>query len=428
MKHGHCYSLAFLTLTFAQPVAADVIYSNLLNTAIPLDFTGVTLAMPGGGTINPFFGGAGVANNNLFQPGRTVASNLGTLQNFAVGSTIDSGLLLGTGFGGSQNHLGTTFTAGQEGFIGFKLNGANYGWMRVVFTANASGAVIKDWAYDNGGDAMVTGRIQQSAVLSGLQTVTLSPGSAETFTLGSVITNTGGNVNSVVKTGSGTTILKGTNTYTGTTVISEGTLALATTGSIDDTSSISLGTVGTLDVSAKSGSYAVGTLLGSGDVTGDLTVSTQLAIGNSVGEINFSSDLTLGSSSTSIFEIDGGSNPGLNSADLADVAGSLTIGSGAILDLFQLGTYTPGNKFTLFAYEGGLTGSFLTTESATIADDTQFSDAGGLWLLNYNDDTPGTNGGVSALGTYVTITAIPEPDVATLLGALALLCLIRRRH
>lgn len=230
MKHRHWYPFSFLTLTLILPAAGDVIYSNLLDTAIPLDFTGVTVTLAGGGSINPFFGGVGVANNDLLQPGRTVAGNLGTLQNFAVGSTIDTSLLLGTGYGGSQTHLGTTFTAGQEGYIGFKLNGSNYGWMRVVFTGNTSGAVIKDWAYDNSGTAIVTGRVQQGAVLEGAQRVTLSPGSGESFTLGSQITDTGGNINSLVKTGAGTTTLSGSNIHTGRTSLSAGTLVLSSAG------------------------------------------------------------------------------------------------------------------------------------------------------------------------------------------------------
>ena len=46
-------------------------------------------------------------------------------------------------FGGSQDHLvggSPTFAAGVEGYIGFKLNGTNYGSMRVVFTNNTGGA------------------------------------------------------------------------------------------------------------------------------------------------------------------------------------------------------------------------------------------------------------------------------------------------
>jgi hypothetical protein len=86
-----------------------------------------------------------------------------------------------------------------------------------------------------------------------------------------------------------------------------------------------------------------------------------------------------------------------------------------------------GNKFTLFSYDGALSGSFRNTGNQIIADDTEYTDAGGIWLLNYNDNTAGSNGGVSAFGTYVTITAIPEPNAA-LLGAVGIICLLRRRR
>jgi hypothetical protein len=32
--------------------------------------------------------------------------------------------------------------------------------MRVIFTNSTSGAVVKDWAYDNSGAALVTGNVQ----------------------------------------------------------------------------------------------------------------------------------------------------------------------------------------------------------------------------------------------------------------------------
>lgn len=48
--------------------------------------------------------------------------------------------------------------------------------------------------------------------------------------------------------------------------------------------------------------------------------------------------------------------------------------------------------------------------------------------MNYNDTTAGLNGGVSASSTYVTITAIPEPNVAALLGGLGAILLLRRRR
>lgn len=244
--------------------------------------------------------------------------------------------------------------------------------------------------------------------------------------IGSIISGTSKNL-TLNATGAGKLVLSGVSTYSGATLISSGTLALAATGSINNTSEVSLGTVGTFDVSAKSGGYTVGTLKGSGNVTGALTVSTQLAIGNSAGTANFSSNLTIGSGATYIYEMTGGAAPGAGSADLGDVAGALTI-TGSILDLVQLGTYTAGNKFTLFAYDGTLTGTFTDAGLTALADGDTFTDAGGVWQILYADSTPGANGGVSANNKYVTITAIPEPDASALLGAFGILGIFRRRR
>ncbi len=220
---------------------------------------------------------------------------------------------------------------------------------------------------------------------------------------------------SLTKTGSGTLTLTGTNIHSGGTTISGGTLALGDGGATGSTSSVSLGSGGTFDVSAKGG-YAVNTLIGSGTVVGALTVSTELAIGNSPGTTNFDS-LTLGSSSVYTYELTGGGFE----ADLGNISGSLTIDTGAILDLVQLGTYTLGDKFTLFAYEtGNLTGTF-----DGLADGATFTDAGGEWQINYFDTSAGLNGGIGT--SFVTVTAIPEP-AAALLGGIGMLALFRRRR
>ena len=253
-----------LLVVILTPARAAVIYSGIQNIAIPTGFTGIYLDLDTGITgtgetagwdINPFFGGVGVANSPAFQPARSGTGTSDPILGLAVGATVNGARLFSTGYGGSQTHLGTQFTAGQEGYLGFKFttnaaSGPYYGWMRVVFTANTAGALIKDWAYENAGTAIVTARVVQSAASGGAQIVTLSPGTGESFTLGSVLTNTGGNINSLVKTGLGTTSLTAANTYTGGTTLSGGVLALGSGGALGTTGTIGFGG-GTLQFSAS---------------------------------------------------------------------------------------------------------------------------------------------------------------------------------
>ncbi|HEX7262444.1 MAG TPA: autotransporter-associated beta strand repeat-containing protein, partial [Luteolibacter sp.] len=242
-------------------------------------------------------------------------------------------------------------------------------------------------------------------------------GSSYDMRSGSVSAKLGGAV-ALTKTTGGTVTLTGANTYTGATTISAGTLALGAGGSISDSSGVSLGTSGTFDVAATGG-YSVNNLSGSGIVVGSLTVSTQLAIGNSPGTTNFES-LNLGSASTYLYELTGGAS----TADLGNVSAVLTLSSGATLDLVQLGTYTADDKFTLFGYNSADNLSGIGT-FAGYADDSTFTDAGGIWQINYDDTLAGLNGGTG--DRFVTITAVPEP-AAALLGGLGLLALLRRRR
>jgi hypothetical protein len=50
-------------------------------------------------------------------------------------------------------------------------------------------------------------------------------------------------------------------------------------------------------------------------------------------------------------------------------------------------------------------------------------------LFNYNDTVAGSNftGDITGASNYITLTAVPEPNVAALLGSLGTLLLLRRR-
>jgi len=396
--------------------SAEVIYSGLKDITIPTTYAGIYIDVDGGlapststftgWDFNPYLGGVYVANNSPFQPGRTAANDMGTLRNFAVDSTIDAGLLLGTGMGGSIDHLGNTFTAGTEGYLGFKLNGANYGWMRVVFTNNTGGAVIKDWAYESSGAAIATGNILQSG-----STVTLNS-ALGSFTLGSQI----GGSNSILKTGANSTTLTGINNYSGTTTVNAGTLSITASASTGS-GNVTVNNAGTK-------------LMGAGTVGGNTTINTGavLAPGDAgVGKESFSSDLT--HNSGSIFEWELAATPAETgrgtSYDAVNVAGTLG-GSGAIFRVVLDGAQNFSESF--WDTNRTWTDIFKTADGGSAVNFASVFSGVQYWnTTTGNLGTPTSQGTFTISGSSLTWTAVPEPTGA-LAGILLAAGLLRRRR
>ena len=151
MTHTSTHSLRFRTsiallLASALPATADVIYSNLQDLAIPSTFDGIYLDVETGTNdttgaidwdLNFVYGGTDLYNSPNLQPVRQTDSDIGTLSNLSAGTTVNSSSTFDTNgsYGASEDHMGSTFTAGTEGYIGFQLSTGNYGWMRVVLTS-----------------------------------------------------------------------------------------------------------------------------------------------------------------------------------------------------------------------------------------------------------------------------------------------------
>ena len=406
MKPLACNVFALTLLLTVGHGTADVIYSGLQNTTIPTTYAGVNIDVDGAGgwDLNPFLGGVYLSNSAAFQPGRSGTGGLDTVLNFSTGATISaSGLNFATGSGGSLDHLGTQFTAGQEGYLGFRLNGSNYGWMRVVFTNNAAGAKVLDWAYENtGGAAIQTGNVLQNGSV-----VTLNSAFG-TFTLGSAISG----ANSVVKSGANTTTLNSANSYTGTTAVNAGTLLIngnqsSATGAVTVASGATLGGIGTV-----------------GGATTILSGGT-LAVGNSSpGLQTFSSDLTLSSGSIFAWDLAANSTSGTRGTafDAADVTGNLNIDAAAIFRVILNSPTDFANPFwdtnQSFANIFNVTGTTLSNWSSTAVS---VFDTG-----NVLQDVS-SRGSFTVTGSTLNWSAVPEPSSA-LASLLIAAGLLRRRR
>lgn len=390
-------------------------------------YTGTTTV--GGGTlvINGANTGTGTAVNvgaNTLVLGNANALGAASTINVSNGATLriatdggDTAYSTNFGTGTTLNVVLDRATAGAG--VDHALGGATYGGGTVNFTSGAN--VTSGTASVSYSSLSLTAGTAQTTLLNPTNT-TVAIGSvtiglnnqAKTLGLGGTsagnevsgsITNGVGTV-AVTKSNTSTWTLSGNSTYTGATTVSAGTLLV--NGSLGDTA---------VSVSAVSGTATLGGSGTIGTTAASLTVSANgiLAPGNSPGTLTVNGSTTLDSGSTFAYQYTGGGS----AADLVDVNGTLSITSGALLTLEDLGAYNEGDKFTLFAYDS-LVGSF-----DSYLDDTTYTFNGGEWMFDYNDTTAGLNGGSGT--NYITITAVPEP-AAALLGGLGMLALLRRRR
>ena len=415
-------ALTVLCVAFAtaRPAQAAVLYSGLKDLAISTTFEGLYLDIDTGATgsveftgwdINPFFGGVGVANSSAFQAARIGTGNTDAILRLNVGDAINAARLYSSGEGGSATHLGsgsTQFGIGQEGYLGFKFTtnanaGPAYGWLRVVFTANTGGAVIKDWAYENGGGTVVAGRVQQSAAAAGVQLTTVSPGSNESFTLGSAVTNPGsGNVGALLKTGAGTTILNTNQNFTGTTTVSGGALELATGGQLSGSSALVVNTGGTLLLSGTGGTNSKLRTTATTDLHGGTLALTGLTshLDQQLGTLTLSENSTL----------DFGTFAAGQTLRFADSSASLWT-SGKTLSIWN---WSQGTDHLSFGTSNlGLTSTQLSSLRF-------YSDSGSTLIPG------GAFAGSS--GTFGEVSPIPEPSSLPIASALLSLIALRERR
>lgn len=344
-----------VSLAAAGSAQGQQFYANLINVV-----SNSTLIVNGGngnnilGSVSGVGGLSGSSNLNISIPNSagyctfnaSIAAFSGTIE---LGSSVG---IFRFNSGGSDYCTGSTnvtFDLGSGSVTMANRNGSTYGTTNYYLGALAGGSstILKGALNTGTPNNYQIGDNNQSSTFQGL----IQNGTAA------------GAVVSIIKTGTGTLTLTGGNTYSGTTTISNGVLALGNVGngdgSIGSSATINI-TAGTfLDVSGRSdGTLQLGgsqSLLGRGTILGSLNASGAVQPGDepggNTGTLTVTNSINL--NGTAWMKLNRTNSP--NSDRLVSSLSSITY-SGTLV-VTNIGRQLhAGDTFTLFS-GSGLNGS-----------------------------------------------------------------------
>ncbi|MEY3897312.1 MAG: toxins and related Ca2+-binding domain, partial [Verrucomicrobiota bacterium] len=350
--------------------------------------------------------GAGtlILTGNLTHTGLTSVANGGTLVLSGDNSSMSGGVSLstaGTGTAAPKLNINSA-TAIGTGTLAFGGGAAtdtvqidNTSAGAITLSTNNATTLNRNFTFAGTQSLnMGTGTATIGGLTTGTQRSITVTGNTLTFggTVAESVTNVGIN-----KGGAGTLLLAGTNSYTGTTTVSAGTLQLD--GSTHASSTVAVGTSGTLT--------GTGTVNGNATLTGSGTINKSSGtiagtLGVTGGKWNGAGAVTgLVTSSSGTFTIGNGANLTAN-GDLAVTGGTVAAGNAASTITGNV-NYTSGSNSSFAGIIAG-SGKTLTLNNA----------AATLTLSGANTYTGVTNvnagfltiGSTNALGTTAGNTVI----------------------
>ena len=397
-----------VVLSNGATMTAGSIYVGGYSSGNSLLVTGTGSSLTNSGILAVGTGGSvgSEANNNS-----VVVSNGATLNSYSAAistgsSNSFSNSVIVTGTGSIWNNS-NALTLGDTGSGTLTVGNGGKVISGSVVIASAPGS-IGTLNIGSLGGSDTAGTIAAPTISFGGGQGTLNFNQRDTTTFISSITGAG----TVQQLGSGTTILSGSNSYTGTTKVNSGVLL------VDNTTGWGVGSGLTVNSNGIVG--------GSGSIAGAALINGLLDPSRgstNAMTLSFNTNVTLGATATTMVDL---LNTG--SYDKIEVGGTLAYGG--IFDIALGNTNAPGTYQFFSTLAGGTniitTGSFSTVELTGLFGTWLMTNSSGIW--NYANGSDSYN--FSQAAGQLIVTAVPEPSTYALLGlsVLAVFVVLRRNR
>ncbi|MGV7218748.1 autotransporter outer membrane beta-barrel domain-containing protein, partial [Bradyrhizobium sp. UFLA05-112] len=348
-----------------------------------------TLTLNGGATgVTVTFNGSFTIANNIVAAGDPI-------YNILAGSTVNlTGVLSGSGdvvVNEASGYAGTLILSGANTYTGPTVVDAGIlqAGSTSAFGNNSAVTVASGAVLDLAGFSNAIGSLAGAGIVTNSgAAATLTTGGDTTSTVFSGTIQDGAGSIALTKTGIGLLLLSGSNSYTGATIVSGGTLQVD--GSIASSSQVTV-----QSGAALSGSGTVGaTVIDGGAIfaPGNGTAGTSMVVSGS---------LALASGAVYLVQV----SP--SAASFASVAGVATLGGATVDAVFASGSYI-SKRYTILTASGGVSGTFgslVTTGLPSNIRSVALSyDANDVYLdlaLNYSIPS-GLNGNQQRVGNALT--------------------------